>query len=216
MEETREEKITEENVHEWLPLLNEMRQFTRRALSMLAPRELDGKPECGVTELGFKLILLGFFATKPDTMYRVVSEYVVDGGRIDLLIEHLHTHAVLALELKYQRMGFCNSVRYYPNDHKMQLTAWKSENARICALPRVAFLEVKMRDYYQSVKRVRTVAVIVNEAIEQVKSYALKLKEGEIGRLKPECKVSWAVMLALGGRVLVSVREEVVVVVKKQ
>ena len=134
----------------WDDVVRELRRFTKNGLALLASRELDGDPNQGVTELGFKLALLcGLGNTFPDIV--VESEREVEGGRIDLFLYHDKTKSSLVIELKYVRVGFLLSTQEaHKLYHTEKFKCWKEEDAKIGQLKAKEKGEVSI--YFLNVK----------------------------------------------------------------
>ena len=139
------EKADNDLQQHWVHVVLAMRQFAQNALRLLADRELDGDPNDGVTELGFKMVFLACFGNPagPFADIELESEREVDGGRIDLFLLHKPTNSALVVELKYVRVGFLASTANVPYSYTALHKLWKDENEKIGRLDKEKRLEVR-------------------------------------------------------------------------
>lgn len=128
----------------WNGIVIAIKTCAQKALALLANRELDGDPNEGVTEVGFKLAILACLANLSSfSGLEVESEREVDGGRIDLFLYHEVTQSALVVELKYVRVGFLLSTEKalklnYRAKHKL----WREENDKMVHLSKKEKREV--------------------------------------------------------------------------
>lgn len=190
--------------YDWSIMLDEFEQYGTETLKMLAPCELGGDPNYGVTELGFKLVLFGFFATRKKE-FDLESERQVEGGRIDVFVRHIETGALLVIELKYVRLGFlddaCRGVTKMTS-HTILHKQYKTVNEVILDKEWKDLAKMQKRDYFNKCITLTSIEQVVLDAISQASRYADLLTRGEIRRLTEPCDViHYAVVIGVGSRV---------------
>ena len=160
MEPVEEKKQENETWTYWRDLIEELITGARDALYHLAPCELDGDSDKGVTELGFKLVLLGVLKDHTDEL-NIESERVVDGGRIDLFLTHKKSGTSLVIELKYGRVGFLSTTQLNPRTHhETKQKVWKAECDKLDLLTDDEFLKVRLMCYFNHASKEKVWRVI--------------------------------------------------------
>lgn len=193
-----------EEEYDWSSLLSTFEDYGTTVLKMIAPRELSGDPNFGVTEMGFKLVLLGFFATRL-VDFEVESEREVEGGRIDIFVRHRETGSLLVIELKYLRLGFLEKARKgisQSTPNAIVNKQYKQVNEEILGLEWNALKEVSKLDFYNGIKTTTNIETIVLEATSQASRYTDLLTRGGIRRL-PDSKrvIHYVAVIGVGSRV---------------
>lgn len=190
--------------YDWKPLLEAFETYATITLKMLAPRELSGDPNHGVTEVGFKLVLFGFFATRTE-LFDVESEREVESGRIDVFVRHRATKALLVLELKYVRVGFLEKARAnitQTTSHTVIHQQYRRVNEELLGLEWRELKKVTKNDFYCGAKTTTCIDQLVLDAVSQASRYTDLLTRGEIRRLaNPPAVIHYAVAIGIGSRV---------------
>jgi hypothetical protein len=207
-------------IDEWARLIDTLIVYARRGLALLAPREMDGKPDKGVTELGLKLLLLGYLGNLPAEggVVAVESERELDGGRMDLCLIDERTHSVLVVELKYLRTSFL-TLTPYSTKHtaKQQHAAWDTTDKKVAALltQHETWKEVCQMDYNRvqtggcdGEQRKKAVVVtldtIRDEAAEQAVGYCGALRKGQIRPIGANMRLFYVVVMGVGRNIVAS------------
>lgn len=198
------ETTKETVVFDWSILLDEFEQYGTETLKMLAPCELSGDPNYGVTELGFKLVMFGFFSTRTKEFY-VESERAVEGGRIDVFVRHLESGSLLVIELKYVRLAFldktCKGITKTMG-HVLVHKQYKLVNDELLKAKWTNIERLQKRDYFGMRLTLTSIEQIVLDAISQASRYADLLTRGEIHRLTEIPNVvHYAVVIGVGSHV---------------
>lgn len=192
----------ENKQQQWSSRVNTLIEKSSTILSFIANRELDGDPNNGVTEMGFKLSLL---AGIPEDL-SVESERDVEGGRIDLFLTD--TESGLVIELKYLRVGFLESTRMSPNvGYKEKHLKWKQANDTVAGLSPEQRMKVCVKQYYNRKESLYSVHNIVIDATKQVRGYCKALREGGIRRLEDKKSLFYVIIIAIGKTVLSTLSE---------
>jgi len=166
----------------WDEVLRLIISNAEKGLSFIASRELDGDEVNGISEKAFKLLIFGFFGVVNElNIHQVSSERMVDGGRIDIYLEHLPTKSALVIELKYIRVGFLESTKFdgWPREFE-KISLWKKENDNLKNLPRIELGNVRVRDYYSKKERIREIRTYCLDAVDQARRYCNALRDGGV------------------------------------
>jgi hypothetical protein len=194
----------------WTTVVETLRECSTKGLALISDRELDGDPNKGVTELGFKLVLLTCLANIPTFKdVTVVSEKVIEGGRIDLYLTHQNT--AMVLELKYERIGFTESTRCSPStNYKTKNSLWRKENDRIKKGGRDVALKTKMRQYFSKTNGAKATEHLVpisticnNVGEKQVSPYCKGVRVGTLSQPLPkEVSLYGFAMIGIGTTII--------------
>jgi hypothetical protein len=198
------ETTKETSVFDWSILLDEFEQYGTETLKMLAPCELGGDPNHGVTELGFKLVMFGFFATRTKE-FRVKSERHVEGGRIDVFVRHLESGSLLVIELKYVRLAFldqtCKAITKTMG-HVLVQKQFRLMNDVLLKEKWTTIEKLHKRDYFDKCLKLTSIEQIVLDALSQASRYADLLTRGQINPLAViPSVIYYAVVIGVGSRV---------------
>lgn len=191
----------------WETLVNRLRDFVSKTLSLISPIELDG--EKGVTEMGFKLIVLAFLSTRDG--YEVESERVVEGGRMDIFVRDRH-RGVLIIELKYVRIGFL-SLSKMPTStpHTTKYATYKNVDEKVARMEYKDLLLLINRRYTKTLdKNGKSTQQLSNESLsdiidganEQLGRYSKALLTGGIRPVDKNTKIHSVVLVGIGRRVI--------------
>jgi hypothetical protein len=206
-------------IDEWTRLIDTLLVYARRGLVLLAPREMDGKPEKGVTELGLKLLLLGHLGNLPaEGVVVVESERELDGGRLDLCLIDERTQSVLVIELKYLRTSFLTLTPYSAkHTAKQQHAQWDTADKKVAALlaKHETWKEVCQVDYNRvqiggcdgeqcNKATVVTLDTIRDEAVEQAVGYCGALRKGQIRPIGANMRLFYVVVIGVGRNIVAS------------
>lgn len=192
----------------WETLVNRLRDFVSKTLSLISPIELDG--EKGVTEMGLKLIVLAFLSTCP--RYDVESERVVEGGRMDIFITDRQRGGVLIIELKYVRIGFL-SLSKMPTStpHTAKYATYKNVDEKVARMEYKDLLLLINRRYTKTLdKNGKSTQQLSNESLsdiidganEQLGRYSKALLTGGIRPVEKNTKIHSVVLVGIGRRVI--------------
>ena len=188
-----------------ISLLQELKIYCEKALSKIHPMEMSGDPNRGITELGLKLLVLGFLANRKES-FKIVSERHIQGGRIDLMIEYCDENSnviyIIVIELKYIRIAFLQ--------YKTRQDTWQTKNN---ALPLDVKSEEDLNDFFQcdyypdkqlnAYQKLNLIPLnkIFKDAKVQCLNYTLKLIQGNINPIKLKCNVYSCVIIGIGTHV---------------
>ena len=195
--------ILKDPIGNWEIILKELKSFTSSGLALLADMEFDGDPNNGITELSFKLLLLGALASPTECLgnLRVESEYSVEGGRIDLILFHDQTKSALVMELKYNRTGFYVPTavsfkfkRTFPTRWTLALQNGNEEIKRM-SLDKLDEAEFQTNGKSMKIYQKR------KNAKDQLERYCRSLREGGVRRIPKETRIYQVVFFGIGKRV---------------
>jgi hypothetical protein len=194
----------------WTTRVTELIRHARNGLSYLAPRELDGDPNEGITELGFKLVLMtGLGIGEQLQDLQVESERSVEGGRIDLFMYHEASNSALVVELKYVRIGFIETTKEAFNLPFLQKhRKWKEEDDNIALMTTQEKCQIHVRNYSTNretkKKEMSLVSVhtIMLKAVNQASRYCHALREGGLRRLDTNVRLFQVGIIGIGKSVI--------------
>lgn len=199
-----------------MTLLEELKVYIENALSKIHPMEMDGDPNRGITELGLKLIVLGFLANYKEKKIRIESERSLRNGRIDLFVEYIDEEnkvlSSLVIELKYIRIAFLkHDEKITTHSHfKKRQRIWKNANDSLpLKLNDIEDLKDIMLSVNFSVAGIvnQTPPIFVplskvfNDAIDQCLVYTQKLVQGDINPITSISNVFSCVIMGVGTRI---------------
>ena len=196
----------------WRNLVKEMKVFIENGLSLIASCELDGDSNKGITELGFKLMVLCFLGNNL-TVYKdliIESEREVESGRIDIFLYNPVKKTALVIELKYIRIGFLESTKeVYKFGYKEKHKIWEKEDNKISLLNVKDIGNINVRQYTTinmntNEKEMKLISIrsIWRDASKQATRYCKALREGDIRKIDDNIRLFRVVIIGVGRSVI--------------